>query len=322
MLINFFLFFAIFMVVELLYFGIAKRFEIVDKPNNRSSHEAITIRGGGIIFPIACIAILFFIPNKGHWLFAGSLLLIAVISFIDDMLNLSSRIRLLVQAIAIIVMFSVIIDTQAWYLLVLLFIMVLGIINAYNFMDGINGITALYSLVTIGSLFYVNSFLLELHSSLFFIAILAALAVFSFFNLRRKAVCFAGDVGSVSIAFIICFLLFDLIFRTDWYYWLFFLGVYGMDTCFTIVCRLIRKEKITVAHRSHFYQYLANEASWSHLSVSCLYAGGQAVINLFIINAFKTGNVEILQLVLFAILLIYIIFRVRLEGTIRLFAKY
>lgn len=189
-------------------------------------------------------------------------------------------------------------------------------------MDGINGITALYSIVVLSSLFWVNNNIVQLMPEVFFVSVLSALLVFSFFNVRYKAKCFAGDVGSVSIAFIICFLLVSLFSKTQNFVWLLFLSVYGIDTVFTICCRLIRKEPIFKAHRSHFYQYLVNEAGYNHVTVSSLYAGVQLLFNIFIIFSYKINDLLPVFVSLFVILIIYTIFRFCLEGKHRLFNAY
>ncbi len=322
--INFLGFAILFFLIEILYFSISKRVGITDKPNSRSSHQTITIRGGGIIFPLAYFIIFLIYPFKYEWIFTSSLLLIALISFVDDIINLNSTIRLIVQSVAVIGLLFAITDLKSspWLVVVFMFILITGIINAYNFMDGINGITALYSLVTIGSLCYINNSLITLHSAVFYTAILASLLVFSFFNVRRKAVCFAGDVGSISIVFIICFLLFDLIVKTNWGYWILLLSIYGIDTGFTIFCRFLRKERLMQAHRSHFYQYLANEAKWSHIQVSALYAGIQLILNITVIYSYLNSNIFPVIISLVGILVIYTIFRLRLEGRYRLFTAY
>lgn len=189
-------------------------------------------------------------------------------------------------------------------------------------MDGINGITALYSIVTIGTLFWISQSLVRIIPDIFFISLLASLLVFSFFNVRKKAKCFAGDVGSVSMAFIICFLLLSLSVKTGSFIWILLLGIYGIDTVFTIICRLRRKEPIFKAHRSHFYQFLANEYGLNPLFVSFLYAFSQLLLNCAVIFAYKADKLLIAGACLFVFLVIYTIFRLRVEGRYRLFTAY
>lgn len=309
-------------IVEIIYFKIANKFDIVDKPNGRSSHISVTIRGGGIIFPLAGLIVLPFTDTSHSGVFALSLSLVSVLSFVDDIKKLSSKFRLFVQSIAAIGLLYSFSGQLSWFWMPMLLVTIIGIINAYNFMDGINGITALYSFTTIGSLYWVSEKINFLQPGIFFESILAALLVFSFFNLRKKARCFAGDVGSVSMAFIICFLLYTLTAQSEFLYWIFFLAVYGIDAIFTIVCRVSRREQLMKAHRSHFYQYLANEAKWGHLWVSLLYALVQMIINIMVICAYLYNQPFFFILPLFVIFIIYTIFRLRFEGRHRLFTAY
>lgn len=321
MFINLILLTIIWLLVELGYFKVAQRFAIVDKPNARSSHQYITIRGGGIIFPLAAI-VFFPLSSIEEIIFCVSILTISILSFLDDIKPIDSLIRLIIQSIAVagLLFFFAGNLTLVWF--PVLFILITGVINAYNFMDGINGITILYSSLTIGSIYWVHTWHNNLMPDLFFISLFASFIVFSFFNLRKKAKCFAGDVGSVSLAFLICFLLLKLTMQTGFIYWIFFLGVYGIDTVFTIFCRILRKEPLMQAHRSHFYQYLANEAGWGHLKVSFMFVSAQLLLNVLIICAYQFDCAWLSLVILFAFLSIYTIFRLRFEGSKRLFVSY
>jgi len=310
-----------YLLVEVFYIMIANYFGILDKPNFRSSHQKSTARGGGIIFPLAAI---FFLQYNiaANLIFGASLLFISIISFIDDVRSINIKIRLVIQSIAVIGLLIALNISLHWIYFPILFVVIIGIINAYNFMDGVNGITVLYSLVTISSLFWVNNNIQYLQSSLFFVSVLVGLIVFSFFNLRCRAICFAGDVGSVSMAFVICYLLFSLILKSGSIYWLFFLALYGIDTIFTIGCRICRNESLVEAHRSHFYQYLANERQWGHIKVAFLYAILQGILNVLIVYGFSKGSFFLVFLFLIVIVLIYVIFRFLYEGPKRLFIHY
>lgn len=269
----------------LFYFRLAIQFKIIDKPNERSSHSRITIRGGGIIFPIALL-LQAIISSFEYPLFTSGLMLISLVSFYDDLRPLSNKIRLLVHLIAVSLLFmqTDLLTYPAW-IIIPVYILVIGTINAYNFMDGINGITGAYSLITVLSLFFINEFHISFALSEWLIVAALSLLVFIFFNFRRKAKCFAGDVGSVSMAFIIIFFLLLLIIKSGDLKYIGLLLFYGLDAVSTIVFRLIRKENIFEAHRSHFYQYLANAKAWPHLRVSTLYMGLQLLVNVIIISS-------------------------------------
>ena len=274
--------------LELVYFQIADRFNIIDKPNHRSSHTSVTIRGGGIIFSLAAM-ISFFCFGFAFPYFILGLVLISLISFLDDIFTLNNKVRLSIHLIAVLLMFYQWgLFGLAWYWIPFALIFVIGTINAYNFMDGINGITGGYSLMAVATLYYINEKVISFTSSDLLITIALSLLVFNFFNFRKKAKCFAGDVGSVSIAFIIVFLIGQLIIETENFNYILLLLFYGLDAVSTIAFRLIRKENIFEAHRSHFYQYLANQLKWNHLIVSGLYMLIQLLINLLLI--FLVGN--------------------------------
>lgn len=274
---------VILFVLELLYFKLADRFNIIDKPNERSSHSSITLRGGGIIFYFG--ALIYFVTSgfQYPWFFLG-LTLMTLISFLDDIFTLSNKIRLLIHFSSVLLMaYQLDLFDMPWYYLLLGFVFVVGVINAYNFMDGINGITACYSLAVAILLIIVNQSIVFIGQDLLVFTALAVL-VFGFFNFRTKAKCFAGDVGSVAIAYILLFALGALIFSTGNLIYILFLAIYGVDAVWTIIRRLYLKENIFEAHRSHLYQFLGNEAGVNKLLVSFLYGLVQFIIGLLVIQ--------------------------------------
>ncbi len=271
-------------LLTLLYFKLAVKFNIIDKPNHRSSHKLITIRGGGIVFPIALL-LQALISGFQYPFFTVGLVLISLVSFYDDLTPLSNKIRILIHLVAVSLLFIDVglLEVPIWAVLIA-YILVIGTINAYNFMDGVNGITGAYSLVTLVSLIYINEIQIQFTSSGWLIASILSLLVFNFFNFRKEAKCFAGDVGSVSIAFIIIFFILLLILMTGDLKYVGLLLFYGLDSITTIGFRIFRKENIFEAHRSHFYQYLANTLHWPHLRVSAFYMFVQLALNIVLIQ--------------------------------------
>ena len=277
--------FAILFIAELLYFRIADRFNIIDKPNERSSHNYITIRGGGVIYWVAALLYLVFNFSTDGVLFFVGVSLIAGVSFWDDVQNLGQRVRLLFHLLAMSCAFYLagVFGGFPWWAIVIGYIVFIGIVNAYNFMDGINGITGLYSLAVLGSLQYVNlTYGSFVNADLIWFPMIASV-VFLFFNFRGRAKCFAGDVGSVAIAFWIVTLLLLLIIKTSNLIWLGFLIVYGVDAVMTILHRIYLKQNIMEAHRLHFYQILANERKVPHRVVSLIYFVLQLVCSALIV---------------------------------------
>ena len=267
-------------VAELFYFRVADKCNIIDKPNERSSHSRITLRGGGIIFYFGALA--YFLSN--HWeypWFMLALTLITFISFVDDIRSTSQGLRLVFHFTAMALMFYQWgLFSLSWWWIIIALIICTGIINAYNFMDGINGITGGYSLVILGALAYINSEITTFGESALINTVLCAVLVFCFFNFRKKAKCFAGDVGSVSIAFILLFLIGKLIIKTEDFSWIILLSVYGVDSVLTIIHRLMLHENIGLPHRKHMYQLMANELKIPHVGVSLIYMGAQALVIL------------------------------------------
>ena len=273
---------VVLILAELAYFKIADHFNIIDKPNLRSSHTKIVLRGGGIIFLIGAWVWSAFFGFQYPW-FLVAVTLAAGVSFIDDIHSLPDSVRLLVQFVAMGLMFYQLdmIHANLWWAVILALIVCVGATNIYNFMDGINGITAGYSLAVLIPLLLRNCSGGFVESSLIVVTILSVL-VFSYFNFRpkNKAKCFAGDVGSVGIAFILLFMIGCLIMKTGDITWLIFLLVYGVDGCCTIVHRIMLHEHLGEAHRKHAYQLMANELGMSHVTVSLIYMALQLVISL------------------------------------------
>ncbi|MFV0221272.1 glycosyltransferase family 4 protein [Empedobacter falsenii] len=276
---NYLIIFVLLFVIEIAYFKFADKYNIIDKPNERSSHTTITLRGGGIIFYFG--ALIFFITSGFQYpFFFVGLTAITLISFLDDIYTLSNKIRLSIHLISMLLMFYQLqLFAMPLWILPIALVICIGIINAYNFMDGINGITVSNSLAVLILLALANQQVNFVDNALIYYTILTCL-VFGFFNFRNKAKCFAGDVGSVCIAFIIVFLLALLMIKTGNIIYILFLSVYGLDTVLTIIRRLSKKENIFEAHRSHLYQYLANENKTNRLLISAVYGIAQLIIGL------------------------------------------
>ncbi|OQB80350.1 MAG: putative undecaprenyl-phosphate N-acetylglucosaminyl 1-phosphate transferase [Bacteroidetes bacterium ADurb.Bin123] len=281
----------------LVYFRIAEKFRIVDHPNERSSHSRVTVRGGGIIFPLAALLWSVFNGFSLPWLIAG-VLLIAAVSFLDDLMPMSSILRFLVHLLAVTFLFwQVNVFRLSWPYVFAAYVLAIGWINAFNFMDGINGITPFYALVSLGTFLWIDKSI-DFAPDGLIITILISVLVFTWFNARRKARCFAGDVGSISMAFLIAFLMASLMNKTDMVVWMLIFSVYGIDAVVTILYRINRRENIFLPHRTHLYQYLANEMQWPHLWVAGLYAGVQLAINVVTLMMLEKGMMNRLVFVI------------------------
>ena len=285
MLITYLIILFILIFAELLYFRVADKCNIIDKPNERSSHSKIVLRGGGIIFLIGVWIWAAFFGFLYPWFLAG-LTLVVVVSFIDDVHSLPDSLRLIAQFIAMATMFYQldILHPSMWWAVILALIVCVGATNIYNFMDGINGITAGYSLAVLVPLLLINRRVEFVNQNLVVVTILSVL-VFTFFNFRpkNKAKCFAGDAGSVGIAFILLFLIGMLVTKTGDITWLILLVVYGVDGVLTICHRIMLHENLGKAHRKHAYQLMANELGIGHVSVSLIYMVLQFIISIVMV---------------------------------------
>ena len=292
--------FVILLVQELVYFKIADKCNIIDKPNERSSHSTIVLRGGGIIFMLglwiwAAFTSAGFLNTGldfGYPWFLAAVTLIAGVSFVDDIRSLPDSVRLVAQFVAMGLMFYQLdmLHWEMWWVVIIALIVCVGASNVINFMDGINGITGGYALSVLLPLLMINNGAAgcDLNAQVAFVptslimTVILADVVFCLFNFRPKgkAKCFAGDVGSIGIAFILLFMIGQLIMKTSDVTYLIFLLVYGVDGCLTICHRILLHENLGEAHRKHAYQLMANELKIGHVKVSLLYMAMQFVVSL------------------------------------------
>jgi UDP-N-acetylmuramyl pentapeptide phosphotransferase/UDP-N-acetylglucosamine-1-phosphate transferase len=319
-----------------VYKKIALRFNIVDIPNRRSSHVQPTIRGAGIIFPIIYILILCYnlwIPKSTIEYIDVNYIIVALfisssISFIDDIYPQSIIIRSILYLISLTLIFLntslfelFTINENSIYHYLFLAIAVLfsfGMMNTYNFMDGINGILVSNSIITVSSIFiafYLNS---SQFANLYLVFI-PVLFVFGYFNFRKRALFFAGDIGSISISLILIIAIFKLIQITHNFSYLLFFSTFVIDSWFTILFRLIRREPLHKPHRSHLYQFLYNEKQLSFWKIAVIFAIPQIIINYLVILNF---SFTLITITLSIFILLYILTRLYFQGFEKLFTCY
>lgn len=268
----------------LLYFRVARAYNIVDVPNHRTMHEGATIRGGGIVIFIAVTIYALMAGNPGLYFVAG-ITVMGITGFLDDLHDLPGKLRFPLQLISMILLLAELQLLQSniiWIGIIL--ILSTGTLNAFNFMDGINGMTGGYATITILSMISVNNFVQNFIPNEFLYFTLLALVVFNLFNFRKRAVCFAGDVGSLSISFILIFILIKMVHETQQFIYILFLTLYGIDTIFTIVQRLYRRENIFEAHRLHLFQVVISKTGMPHLRMSTIYMVFQLAINTIVMQ--------------------------------------
>lgn len=271
--------FVLLIGVMQLYMYLARRWDIVDEPGYRSNHSTTVLRGGGILFPIA-VLLFSLIHGALHPYFFGGVFMLALISFYDDLKNVKALVRLGIQCIAVALMMQDLnVISLGWPMLLLLFIVAVGWINAFNFMDGINGITAINASLNLATLVLINEELRFMEMRLL-IFLLLSVIVFGIYNFRVRALVFAGDVGSITMAYATAFAMSALILKTGQWQYLLFISVYAVDAGYSVLHRVFHGKNPLRPHRTFLFHMLVNEVGWPHLAVSSLYAGIQLVINL------------------------------------------
>ena len=293
-----------------LYLKLAIKFKIIDKPNERSSHTKITVRGGGIIFTVAII-LFFFLNDFEYPYFCLGVVMVSFISFLDDIFTLSSKIRFPIQFLAVLlVLLEVGLPFSSIYIFTFALAFGIGVVNMFNFMDGINGITGLYSLTNLVGFYFINVNEQLIDSDLLIYSIISIL-IFGFYNFRKKALFFAGDIGSITIGILVFFLGLYFVNSLESPIILLLVIVYGADAGITLFYRIFfTKESVLDAHRHHIYQKLVDIKNMSHLKVSALYAFIQLIVNIIILKTYTLAiqtQIFIFTGLVFVFIIIYIL---------------
>ena len=269
---------AIIFVYVIAFFALQK-WQWLDMPNTRSSHQSVTLRGLGIAFlPIVVLA--WMLQYLTGWqcigiLFAGFTGLAADFEWMPPL----HRLLLYVIASILFLSGSSWFGYQGWWLFFILSGLLIWI-NLFNFMDGINGMMAISTLVSLITFLMLP----ELNEYVDFILMMIALITsYAFFNLRKTALAFAGDVGSVVLSICLALPMLLAISKSGKWWYLMFFGLYITDAGFTLLKRLFKGYNVLKPHRTHLYEYLANEAGMPHLKISIAYGAVQLGINICIL---------------------------------------
>ena len=285
-----------------IYLKIAEKWSIVDQPNLRSSHQITTKRGAGILYLLAFVIYLIVSPNNNLTLIL-SVLILGGVGFIDDLKNLNFKIKLAIQLI-VIISYLIVQDYLSldWYYTILILVFLIASINIFNFMDGINGLTILYSLSFLMSFYYINTEFTSFINPNMLLVMIICNVIIGFLNIRTKAVCFIGDVGSICMGFLYATLALILMIKTNSFAPLVLIMVYAVDAGWTIMERLSLKENIFLPHRRHLYQILVNELRFSHILISISYFTIQMLLNMVWLLNYENENSGIFLSTTFIIL--------------------
>lgn len=269
--------FLLLLAFEYAYIVFAKRTRIVDRPHHQSSHRGVVVRGGGLIFYLSFF--LWSVSQGFSWYGALiGLTILAVVSFIDDIHSIDPKVRLICQFIAILMLFyHTGLIQKPFHVIFILSVACVGAVNIYNFMDGVNGMTGGYSLIVALNLLFVNQYCVHFVDVSLLCCLILSIIVFDIFNYRKKAICFAGDVGSLSIGYILVYLVLRLALKGQSMSWIVLLAVYFVDGGLTILHRILLRENLMKPHKKHVYQIMANELKLPHLVVSGIYMTLQAI---------------------------------------------
>jgi Fuc2NAc and GlcNAc transferase len=297
--------FSLFGTYIIRWYSIKK--SILDIPNERSSHSVAVPRGGGLAIITTFYIGLFYFKDVIDSSLFGALLCaipIAIISIVDDIFTLSSKLRFLIQSFSAMgalyylggvdkIDFIVFTVEGSW-LNIIAFIAIIWLTNLYNFLDGIDGYASVEA-ITVG----LGIFLL-FQNSLGLVIVVASFG-FLYFNWQKASI-FMGDVGSATLGFIFAVFVFSDTSDGNIYIWMVLLSLFWMDATITLIRRAIQKEKLTQAHKKHAYQRLA-QGGFSHSRI-VIYAGS---INILFIAWLYYGSSPLIilgvnVLVLFLIL--------------------
>ena len=276
------------------------RLELLDKPNERSSHRAATPKGGGIgILAGFIVSAIFLKVSVFLWVPA---VFLSLISLAGDRYHLSPIIRLLFQfAASFIFLFGLWnghpLSSAGYLIIIPISLFIVGTTNFYNFMDGINGIAGLTGIVGFG-LLAVFAHGKEIDSGLEVLSIALSLGCAAFLPCNfPKAKVFMGDVGSILLGFTFATIVFMLADSLLEFLCLsLFLFPFYADELTTELIRLKDGEKLWTPHRRHLYQILANEYQIAHWKVSLGYGFAQLFIGVSILYFVELGLPTVLSI--------------------------
>ena len=281
-----------------LYFPFAEKKGMLAGVNHRSSHTKPVITGAGFIFYISYVFYIIsfvFSTWDAPWpLFIG-ISILAIVSFIDDLKDLWFFIRLVVQILAVILMlyqiyieFSMEPFAMNASLLIILAIVGLifsvGFVNLYNFMDGLNGMMVGITISALAIFALIDFFVVDFVDDLLLVYTAIPTLIFAFFNARRQAICFAGDVGAIVLGFVMVYMLVSLLMQTANVVYIFIFASIYLEAGMTVMQRLLAGQNIFKPHRIHLFQLLCNEHKHHHVKISAFYALNQLVFGAIIVT--------------------------------------
>jgi len=296
----------------------ALKYKLIDVPNERSSHNVPTPKGGGVAIVISWflgITVLFFMGYVEDSLYFALLsgIILSVVSLIDDFINVKPFIRLIFQFITVIIAFYflnglrpfIIPELSLNNLYVIYPIVIIGMvwfINLFNFMDGVDGFASTEAILISLVIFVLSGNIINL-------VLIGCIAGFLFWN-WPKAKIFMGDVGSTQLGFILVIL--GVYFHNKLEFsilnWIMLSSPFWFDATFTLYRRWRNKEKLSQAHRKHAYQRIV-QAGFSHQKVNFYLIGINITLFVIILVYREFGFMKV-PLFILSLLIYYFLTRI------------
>ncbi len=256
----------------------------LDKPNERSLHIHHTPRTGGLALIIGVVIAWVIGQVDYNWIFL--VLALVGVSLVDDVSGLSVRWRLLVQLIVSACFIWIFLPNLAWWIIAVALLGIVWVTNLYNFMDGSDGLAGgmgMFGFATYALLFYWAG---DMQLALMCACISASCLAFLLFNFHPAKI-FMGDSGSIPLGFLAGAIGLYGWQRGLWPAWfpLLVFSPFVVDATVTLFKRLLSRERLSEAHRSHYYQRLV-QMGWGHGKTAIteyilmFAAGGSAVLLL------------------------------------------
>lgn len=293
-----------------LYIKVARQFGWKVLSETRDQYGKHVVSGAGFIFPLSIFLIFLISESLAFEPWMPGLICLTLLSWIDDFRNLPALLRLIIHIFCIATwLISSPVPEIAWLWILVILFAGTGWMNAFNFMDGINGMMVMMSLVSLATFYLVIE---SGQLRVFIISQIIAVLILAYYNLRNKAIAFAGDVGSITMGFFLGYLMCQLILSTGRWEYVFFFLVYAVDASLTILIRIFKKENILQPHEQHLYQIIRKAFPHKVLLISSVYAIYQLVLNILTIGMikFEFASFTVLSLVFIINVLIYSYLRI------------
>ena len=268
------------LVAGFAYFFLSKRFSGTSTKLSQKNGNGLAITGAGGIL-VLTILLYAFLGDTTHTYFLFAFSMLAVVNWLDDLYEVHSGWRLITQFLSVsflVMEFGLVSSYWSPFFLVV----AVGVINAYNFMDGINGLSGVYGLAVLLPLALILP-VNEMDTGQITLVLLF-LILFLVFNFRSSAKVILGDVGSVSLGFLVLFYSVKCFKDYDIYLLVSFSMLFLLDSGITLVERTLKRENVFQSHKSHLYQLLVRKKGYDQRWVALGYGVLQLVINLILIE--------------------------------------